>query len=169
MQSLPRILKTAGLAAVYVLSMGSAHARTDASFMKQAAENGAAEIEASQLAVTKARSPEVKAFAQKMVADHTQVAAELKQLAASKKVELPTAPSMKQKAELKMVSAGDDDKFDARYAKAFGIDAHEETIKMFEEAAKDSKDADVKAWAAKTLPGLKHHLEMAKALPAASK
>ena len=111
----------------------------------------------------------MKAFAEKMIADHTKVSDELKQLAASKKVDLPAEPSVKQKAELKLVSAADGDAFDARYAKAFGVKAHEETIKLFEEAAKDSKDADVKGWAAKTLPALKHHLEMAKALPGAAK
>jgi putative membrane protein len=148
---------------------GLAHARSDSAFMKQAAQNGHAEIQASQAATTKATRPEVKSFAEKMIADHTKVADELKTLAASKKVELPTEPSLKQKGELKLVTGADGDKFDARYSQAFGVKAHEETIKLFEEAAKDAKDPEVKAWAEKTLPGLKHHLEMAKALPTAPK
>lgn len=64
--------------------------------------------------------------------------------------------------------AGDNDKFDERYARNFGVKAHEDTIKLFEEASRDAKDPEVRAWAGKTLPGLKHHLEMAKALPAAA-
>jgi putative membrane protein len=169
MNTLARVVRVGAVAAACTLALGVAQARSDASFMKQAAQNGAAEIEASKLAASKAKSPEVKAFAEQMVADHTKVADELKQLAATKKVDLPEGPSVKQKAELKLVSSADSDKFDARYSKSFGFKAHEETIKMFEEAAKDAKDADVKAWAAKTLPGLKHHLEMAKALPGAAK
>ncbi|MCE4557379.1 DUF4142 domain-containing protein [Pelomonas cellulosilytica] len=148
---------------------GHAHARSDASFMKEAAHAGAAEIEASKLASTKAKSADVKSFADAMVTDHTKVADELKALAASKKVKLPDGPSMTQKAELKLIDTGDNDKFDERYAKHFGVKAHEDTIKLFEDAAKNAKDAEVKAWAEKTLPGLRHHLEMAQALSVAPK
>ncbi len=146
-----------------------AHARSDEAFMKDAAHAGAAEIEAARLAQSKARSADVKTFASTMVTDHTRVADELKALAATKKVKLPEGPSMKQKAELKLIDAGDNDKFDERYARNFGVKAHEDTIKLFEEAARDAKDPEVKAWAQKTLPGLKHHLEMARALPMAQK
>lgn len=154
----------AGAAALGLLVATAASARSDADFMKQAAQNGAAEIEASKLALQKAQRSDVKAFAEKMVADHTKTADELKQLATAKKVSLPDGPSMKQKAEIKMISAGDDAKFDERYAKNFGVKAHEETVKLFEEAAKGASDAEVKAWAQKTLPALNHHLEMARAL-----
>jgi putative membrane protein len=143
---------------------GQAQARSDESFMKEAAHAGAAEIEASKLAQAKARSADVKSFAGTMIADHTKVADELKALAASKNVKLPDGPSVAQKAEIKLIDAGDNDKFDERYAKNFGIKAHEDTIKLFEEASREAKDPEVKAWATKTLPGLKHHLEMAQAL-----
>lgn len=148
---------------------GQAHARSDESFMKEAAHAGAAEIEASKLAQSKAKSADVKAFADSMITDHTKVADELKALAASKNVKLPDGPSVKQKAEIKLIDAGDNDKFDERYAKNFGIKAHEDTIKLFEEASREAKDPEVKAWATKTLPGLKHHLEMAQALSAVPK
>jgi putative membrane protein len=146
-----------------------AQARSDASFMKSAAHAGAAEIEASKLAQTKARTADVKAFADTMVTDHTKVADELKALAATKNVTLPDGPSVAQKAEIKLIDAGDNDKFDERYAKHFGVKAHQDTIKLFQQAAKEAKDPEVKAWAQKTLPGLRHHLEMAQALGAAAK
>ena len=156
-----------------LLAMGAfaaqAQARSDASFMKEAAHAGAAEIEASKLAATKAKNPDVKTFADSMIADHTKVADELKALAATKNVKLPEGPSLKQKTELKLIDAGDNDKFDARYAKTFGVKAHQDTIKLFEDASQHAKDPEVKAWAEKTLPGLKHHLEMAQALSVASK
>jgi putative membrane protein len=164
MNTISRWAVCAGLAGLALMATTAASARSDADFMKQAAQNGAAEIEASQLALQKAQRPEVKAFAEKMVADHTKTSDELKQLAASKKVTLPEGPSVKQKAELKMISAGDDAKFDERYAKTFGVKAHQETIKLFEEAAKSATDAEVKAFAQKTLPALNHHLEMARTL-----
>jgi len=148
---------------------GQAHARSDESFMKEAAHAGATEIEASKLAQTKAKSADVKAFADTMIADHTKVADELKALAASKNVKLPDGPSIKQKAEIKLIDAGDNDKFDERYAKNIGVKAHQDTIKLFEDASKNAKDPEVKAWAEKTLPGLRHHLEMAQALSVAPK
>ena len=167
MRSTPRLLSL-NLLLAGAAFVTQAHARSDESFMKEAAHAGAAEIEASKLAQTKAKNADVKAFADAMIADHTKVADELKTLAAAKKVKLPDGPSLKQKAELKMIDAGDNDKFDERYVRNFGVKAHEDTIKLFDEASREAKDPEVKAWAAKTLPGLKHHLEMAKALPAAT-
>lgn len=169
MFQITRMAVCAGVAALGLMAATAASARSDADFMKQAAQNGAAEIEASKLALQKAQRSEVKAFAEKMVADHTKTSDELKQLAASKKVNLPDGPSMKQKAELKMISAGDDAKFDERYSKAFGVKAHEETIKLFQEAANGATDAEVKAFAQKTLPALNHHLEMARSLDSAAR
>ncbi len=147
----------------------SAHAKSDEAFLKDAAHAGAAEIEASKLAMNKSKNADVKAFAASMIDDHTKVANELKALAASKKVKLPAEPSLSQKAELKLIDAGDNDKFDERYAKHFGVKAHEDTIKLFEDAAKEAKDPEVKAWAQKTLPGLRHHLQMAQGLSVAPK
>lgn len=167
MRAQTRILSLAVFAALSIGAAQAAHARSDKSFMKEAAHAGAAEIEASKLAQTKAKDPAVKSFADTMVTDHTKVADELKTLAASKKVTLPDGPSVGQKAKLKMIDAGDNDKFDQRYVKTFGVKAHEDTIKLFEDASKNAKDPEVKAWAEKTLPGLRHHLEMAQALPAA--
>jgi putative membrane protein len=168
MHGLQRLLGAA-LVTLAAAVATSAQAKSDEAFMKDAAQAGAAEVEASRLAQSKARTPDVKAFAAAMIADHTKVADELKALAAAKNVKLPDGPSVKQKAELKLIDAGDDDKFDERYAKHFGVQAHQETIKLFEEAAREAKDADVKAWAAKTLPGLRHHLQMAERLSVAPK
>ncbi len=157
------------LVSVTALIAIPAHAKSDEAFMKDAAHAGAAEIEASKLAQTKAKNADVKSFADTMIADHTKVADELKALAAKKNVKLPDGPSVTQKAELKLIDAGDNDKFDERYAKHFGVNAHKDTIKLFEEAAKEAKDPEVKAWAEKTLPGLRHHLEMAEKLSVAPK
>ena len=163
--------RTLSIALFTALSIGAtaAEARSDKSFMQEAAHAGAAEIEASKLAQSKAKDAGVKSFADTMVTDHTKVADELKALAATKNVKLPDGPSVGQKAKLKMIDAGDNDKFDERYVKSFGVKAHEDTIKLFEDAAKNAKDPEVKAWAEKTLPGLRHHLEMAEALSVAPK
>lgn len=136
--------------------------RADAGFMKQAAQNGHAEVESSKLALTKATNAQVKSFAQQMVDDHTKANNELQSLAQSKGVELPTDASLAQRAKMKLLSAQDGASFDRRYVQTMGVAAHEDTIKLFEKAANEAKDADVKAFAQKTLPTLQHHLQMAR-------
>jgi putative membrane protein len=56
----------------------------------------------------------------------------------------------------------DDATFDKDYMAAMVKD-HEKDVAEFEAEAKDGSDPDVKAWASKTLPTLKKHLELAKA------
>jgi putative membrane protein len=139
----------------------------DASFMKDAAEAGMAEVEAAQIALKQSQNDQVKAFANQMVTDHTKANDELKALADSKGVKLPTSPSMMDKAKLKMLDGKDKD-FDKDYSEGFGVKAHEKTVKLFQKEAKDGKDADTKAWAEKTLPTLQHHLDMARDLEKAT-
>jgi len=143
-------------------------AHKDAAFMKDAAHAGHMEVEGSQLALNKASSPQVKTFAQQMIDDHNKAAAELATLAASKGVKLADGPSITQKAKLKMLGTHDGAKFDADYAKTVGVSAHEDAVKLFTKASNEAEDADVKAFATKTLPTLQHHLEMARQLAAAT-
>lgn len=138
-------------------------AKADSDFLKQAAQNGHAEVEASKLAQTKATQPDLKSFAQKMVDDHTKTNQELMALAKSKGVELPDGPSLMQRAKLKMLAGADGEKFDRRYAEDFGVKAHEDTIKLFREGAEKAQDSEVKAFAQKKLPALQQHLTMAQA------
>jgi putative membrane protein len=138
----------------------------DADFLKEAAQAGMTEIEASKLAQTKATQADVKSFASKMIEEHAKAAENLKQLAAQKKVELPDKPSLMQRARLKMLAGADGEKFDQRYAESFGVKAHQKTVDLFKDAAAEAKDADVKAFAQKTLPTLQEHLTMAKAMEA---
>jgi putative membrane protein len=133
-------------------------------FMIAAAEGGKVEVETSKAALTKSQNPEVKKFAQMMVTDHTKADAELKSLAAKKNVTLPPdAGSRKDDVDaLNKTEAAD---FDAAYVDQM-VDDHETTVEMFEEQAANGSDPEVKAFAAKTLPTLKSHLEMIKAIQA---
>ncbi|MFC4273818.1 DUF4142 domain-containing protein [Achromobacter aloeverae] len=140
-------------------------ASADKSFLEDAAQGGYAEIQGSQMALQKSRNEDVKTFANQMIKDHTAVGEELAALAKSKGYTPPTEPSLMQKGELKALDVTDDS-FDSMYARRIGVAAHESTIKVFEKEIKDGKDAEVKAFAQKTLPALQSHLEMAKALQA---
>lgn len=143
---------------------GAGLAHVDSAFMMQAAQNNSFEIDASKLALTKAGSADVKAFAQQMIDDHTKTGDEMKALAASKSVAVSDKPSASQAGKIKMLSAMSGTNFDKRYVDVVGVAAHKDTIKLFQKESARGKDADVKAFATKTLPALQHHLEMAQGL-----
>lgn len=139
----------------------------DREFMRQAAHNGLAEVEASELAQRKATRGDVKAFAGKMIDDHTKANEELQRLAASKNLALPVQPSMPQRSAMNTLRSVEGEDFDRAYAEHFGLRAHEAAIRLFENAAAKARNAQVRAYARAQLPALKEHLSMAKALRAA--
>lgn len=137
---------------------------SDKEFFPAAASAGMLEIETSKLALATSQNADVKAFAQKMVDDHTKAAEELKAIAATKNVTLPTAMvkhHQKMFDHLKDEKPGKD--FDSAYQN-IQVVAHKEAVTLFSKASTKSKDPEVKAWAAKTLPTLQHHGAMAKDL-----
>lgn len=149
-------------------SMVAAHAADlssyDKKFMEKAADAGSTEIAASKVAQSKSTNPQVKTFADTMVADHTKVADELKQLATSKGVTLSDQPSSKHQAEITKLNGLSGADFDKEYAKAIGVSAHKDAVSLFTKASKKATDPDVKAFAAKNAPALEHHLQMGKDL-----
>ncbi len=149
------------LGGVALSSLAHAADKYDETFLAKAADAGSTEIAASKIAQTKGSTPEVKTFAESMVTDHTKVAEELKQLAASKKITVSDEPSKPHQAEIGKLNGLDGKKFDQEYAKKIGVDAHKDAVKLFTEASKKATDPDVKAFATKTLPALEHHLQMA--------
>lgn len=133
-------------------------------FFPAAASAGMLEIETSKLALATSQNAQVKAFAKKMVEDHTKADEELKALAATKKITLPTAMS---KHHQTMFDHLKDEKPGEEFDKAYQniqVVAHKEAVTLFSKVSTDSKDAEVKAWAGKTLPTLQHHGAMAKDL-----
>jgi putative membrane protein len=133
----------------------------DQTFLTKAAQGGMAEVDLGSLAAQSAAAADVKAFGSQMVTDHSKANDELKQLAAQKGFTPPAEPNQEQKDLKAKLSAKSGKDFDKEYMKAM-VDDHEKDVKEFEKAAASASDPDVKAWAAKTLPTLRHHLEMAK-------
>jgi len=138
----------------------------DKQFMVAAAHAGATEITASKDASRKASSAAVKEFADQMVTDHTKVADELKQLASTKKVDIPDKPDAKQEATIKKLAALEGQKYDRQYATDIGVAAHKDAVALFKKASTSAHDPDVKAFAVKTLPSLEHHLKMSEDMKA---
>ena len=141
---------------------------SDRQFLLHAASSGMAEVQIGQLATERAASAEVKQFGQRMVDDHTKANQELRTLARAR--DLPAAIAIDPKHQL-MAEQLDPLRgiaFDREYM-ASQVTDHEEAVMRFTTAAKESQDAEIKAWAAKTLPTLQAHLQMARALVAKQK
>lgn len=152
-------------AALSVAMMGSAFAevsKKDQDFLTKAAAGGMYEVAAGQLAQEKGTAEGVKSYGAMLVKDHTAANEELKSLASTKGVPLPAALPTDKQARLDKIGRAKN--FDKEFVKEVGLDDHKKDISLFEKASKGADDADVKAFATKTLPVLKAHHEHADGL-----
>jgi len=141
-------------------SQAASQSNADHQFVMEAAQGGMAEVELGQLASEKAQSSDVKQFAQRMVTDHGKANEELKSLAQSKNITLPTDVGAKHKATKDRLSKMSGAAFDRAYMQEMVTD-HRKDVSEFEKESKSGKDPEVKAWDAKTLPTLHEHMQMA--------
>ena len=160
------------LIALLVAASGVAFAadkvsRGDKEFFEKAAAGGMFEVEVGKLAESKAKDGDVKAFGATLVKDHSAGNDELKALAEKKGVKLPGALPKAQQKELDKLAKAKN--FDKDFVQHAGLQDHRKTIQLFEKTSKGSKDEDIKAFASKTLPTLKEHLQKAEDLSKAMK
>lgn len=130
---------------------------TDQSFVTMAAQGGMAEVQMATLAQTNARSPRVKSFANEMIKDHGAANDQLMKLAQAKGVTPPTDLSEAQTQQKTMLTGEKGAKFDRDYMHGQVTD-HQMMVQAFQEEAQNGQDADVKAYAASTLPAIQQHL-----------
>ncbi len=129
-------------------------------FWTNAAQSGMAEVELGKIASTKAQNPEVKKFAQMMVTDHTKSNTELKTLAVKNSKTLPTVLDSAHQSMMEKLNGLSGADFDKAYVEG-QVDDHETAVSLMEDNT-DNDNADVKAFAVKSLPIMKSHLEMIK-------
>ena len=132
-------------------------------FMVKAADAGMAEVELGNLAQQNGSSQRVKDFASMMIRDHSAANEELKGIASTKNVTLPATLGDKHQKHFEAMRKMTGADFDKHYMEMMAKD-HQEVISMFEDASKNSTDAEAKAFAEKTLPILKTHLDSATAI-----
>jgi putative membrane protein len=133
----------------------------DQKFFMEAASGGMLEVELGQMAQQKAQAVSVKDFGTRMVTDHGKANDELKALAQKKNLQMPTQLEHKHRSMIEKLAKLSGPAFDKKYLKMMVKD-HEKDVKEFQKATKKVKDADLNAWAAKTLPTLEQHLQQAK-------
>ncbi len=132
----------------------------DQKFMMMAGKGGMAEIEMARAALQKSSNDAVKQYAQKMIDDHTMAGDELKQLASMKGVMLPMQSDSKQMTMMSKMQMLSGMEFDMMYVKEAGVKAHQDMEKLVMKESLSGKDLEAKAFAAKTLPVVRLHLQM---------
>lgn len=137
----------------------------DREFMTKAAQGSMLEVALGEQIANRATDPDVKAFGKKMVDDHGRAHQELKELAASKGLALPTQLKEDKQEDIREMTKLSGPKLDKEYADEM-VEEHEKDVKEFRDAAKDVKDPELRAWAEKTLPILEGHLVQAKQMKA---
>lgn len=140
----------------------TAKSMDDKTFVLKAAKGGMAEIDLGKLAAEKGSNGDVKRFGQRMADDHSKANDELKSLAKSKNIALPTDVGTKEKAAHDRLAGLSGAAFDRAYM-AYMLSDHEKDVAAFRTESRSGKDPDVKGWASKTLPTLEDHLKSAQA------
>jgi putative membrane protein len=135
-----------------------------ADFVKEAAMSDLTEIAASKVGQERGDAKQ-KAFSAKMIDDHTKTSQQLKNLVKEEKIsgELPTLLDSNHQSKIDKLRGAKPDDFSSDF-NSMQVSAHKDAVSLFERYAKGGDNDKLKSWAAKTLPDLKHHLEMAQDL-----
>ena len=147
-------------------SNAAATITTDAattSFLVDAADGGMAEVELGKLARDKASNQSVKNFGDMMVRDHSAANGQVKSLAARRNVTLPDSMSSSHKNKKEELMKKSGAAFDKAYMDAM-VKGHQDVIDLFEKAANNSTDTEVKNFVNTTLPTIRQHLDSAKSI-----
>lgn len=125
-------------------------------FIIQASIGNLQEIQIAKLALQKSTNSEIKAFANKMIADHGQAETQLLQIIKTRNFQIPPEATDTPVDDLMLKNLSSKE-FDRMYVHMMVPD-HRETVQLFDKYALTGKDPDVNAFAKQTLPKLKEHL-----------
>jgi len=135
--------------------------KDDIKFIEEANQCGLLVVKKSEL-VLKRKAPGLNQdFAQKMVTGHLALNKELLELAARKGVKLSDTLSEDMQKKYDALAKTDDAKLSKEYLD-YQVKEHKKAVGAFKDAADDSKDPEVKAFAVKHLPHLQAHLDEVK-------
>jgi len=134
--------------------------QADRIFMLAAAGGGLAEVEFGKLALQAGQSADVQAFAKQIVSDHEKANQELAALAAGDHIALPTKLDPDHAALLASLRGLKGMEFDRAYLQSQLID-HQHTALLLAYEIDAGQEAELLAFAKRTLPVVLEHLQMA--------
>jgi putative membrane protein len=132
----------------------------DRVFVRAATVGGLAEVEFGNLAAGAAHSDLVKSFARRMVADHGKANRKLSSLAVADHVMAPSRLDLEYANMLAKLKTLNGPAFDHAYI-ASQLQDHQRTAQLLAYEIDSGEDAELKAFAAATLPIVLDHLQMA--------
>ena len=138
---------------------------TDQAYVTKAALSNTAEISSSKLADSISTDAAIKAFAEKMISDHTHAQDSLKLIASQLGLYAPDsldAEHVQAAAMLKMLTGI---AFDSAYIHAQVTD-HQSTVALFQSEATSGNNSTVKGFEAQYIDAIQMHLNMADSLAA---
>jgi len=135
----------------------------DGHFVQHAAEANLTEIQIGKVVEQKSQDPEIKQFAQKIVQDHEQANAQLKQIAQSKNFNWPAQLDEVGQSKVGMFEKLSGPNIDRAFV--FGmVGDHATAVLWYRAGARLLTDPQLKQYAEQTLPTLHHHLREARNL-----
>ena len=135
----------------------------DHKFLVEAALDGSTAVELATIAVQKAASDAVKQFARQVIHDYSKANDQLKEVAKSANIDLPTALDEKHQSQIVTLARLSGMEFDQAYVKD-RLKECQQQVNQYDREVAGGTDPDIKEYAGNTLPTLKEQMEAVKAL-----
>ncbi|HZZ68152.1 MAG TPA: DUF4142 domain-containing protein [Phenylobacterium sp.] len=155
-------------AAVGATSANTLGSHDTAAFVSNASQSDMYEIQAAQIAEKRTKNPQIKAFAQMMVKDHTKSTDMMKPLIAAAGQTPAAQLDNRRQGFIDHLNKASDADFDKTYVDQ-QVAAHKEALDLLQGYAKDGSDAGLKGGAAKIVPTVQMHLDKIKGIQASLK
>lgn len=134
--------------------------RTDAQFLVDAANYNLLFNALSTRAAERGYARVVVDFAQQSLTDHQRMNDDIKKLAKDKKIAIPATMSERYQQMLNELATVDKRRFDKTYLNTAET-VHERAIRLFEDAALNANDSNIRAFAAAKLDMIRSHARKA--------
>ena len=144
-------------------SKHAATGMTDQQFVDFAAQTDMLEAHLGQMAQNQADAQAVKDYAQMLISDHTSDYQKLGLLTAKEGMNLPNGLDAEHNKMIEPLDKPHGAAFDKAYDHAM-IEGHTKAIAIYKKESVDAQNADLREYAAETLPTLQKHLDGAKDL-----
>jgi putative membrane protein len=137
-------------------------------FVSNASQSDMYEIQAGQIAATRGKNADVKAFGKSMVTDHTAMMNQMKPLVTAAGQTPADKLDQRRQGFIDNLKTATDAAFDKTYIDQ-QVAAHGEALTLMQGYADNGSDAGLKAGAAKAVPKIQMHLDKAKSIQATLK
>ncbi|MCL6261008.1 DUF4142 domain-containing protein [Aquiflexum sp. TKW24L] len=143
-------------------NMAIIQTKNDDQYLVDAAEIHLEEVSLGKLAQQKGTSPAVKDLGKKMEAEHSKSLTALKALASSKNIVIPNTETENTRGTIEDLNEETGEDFAKDYSEN-SVKNHEDAIKLYENAAENAEDPEIRSYANQTLATLRSHLQLAEA------